>query len=126
MKATQYTTAGDVHLRSFSLSPMGTEMSGIYTLRLTGEKRQEELLGFGVALTGSSCYHLANMPLEKRRAFLEGIYGKSGLGLSIGRLTIASSDYSAELYSYDDVPGDTLLTHFSIERDEPYILPMIR
>ena len=126
MKATQYTTTGDVHLRPFSLSPMGTEMSGIYTLRLTGEKRQEELLGFGVALTGSSCYHLANMPLEKRRAFLEGIYGKSGLGLSIGRLTIASSDYSAELYSYDDVPGDTLLTHFSIERDEAYILPMIR
>ncbi len=101
-------------------------MSGIYTLRLTGEKRQEELLGFGVALTGSSCYHLSNMSPEKRRAFLEGIYGKNGLGLSIGRLTIASSDYSAELYSYDDVPGDTSLEHFSIERDKAYILPMIR
>ena len=42
MKVTQYMTAGDVHLRPFSLRPMGTEMSGIYTLRLSGEKRKEE------------------------------------------------------------------------------------
>ena len=126
MKVTQYMTVGDVHLRPFALSPMGTEMSGIYTLRLTGEKRKEEIMGFGVALTGSSCYHLNSMEPEKRRAFLKEIYGKDGLGLSIGRVTIASSDYSAELYSYDDVEGDTALEHFSIKRDEAYILPMIK
>ena len=126
MKVTQYMTAGDVHLRPFALSPMGTEMSGIYTLRLTGEKRKEEIMGFGVALTGSSCYHLNSMEPEKRRAFLKEIYGKDGLGLNVGRVTIASSDYSAELYSYDDMEGDTALEHFSIKRDEAYILPMIK
>ena len=125
MKVTQYMTAGDVHLRPFTLAPMGTEMSGVYILRLTGEKRKEEIMGFGVALAGSSCYHLKDMESEKRREFLEGIYGENGLRLNVGRVTIASSDYSAELYSYDDVPGDTALDHFSIERDEAYILPMI-
>ncbi len=82
--------------------------------------------GFGVALTGASCYNLAQMPEKERREFLESVYGKDGLGLRVARLCIGSSDYAAELYSYDDVPGDITLSHFSIERDKAYILPMLR
>ena len=62
-----YMAAGDVHLRPFALMPMGAEMSGVYTLRLTGEKRKEEIMGFGVALTGSSCYHLKDKETDTRR-----------------------------------------------------------
>lgn len=126
MKAIQYVTAGELHLRPHELAPLGTEMSGVYTLRLSGEKRPEEIMGFGVAITGSSCYELNTMPADRREAFLRHIYGEDGLNLSIGRLTIASSDYSAELYSYDDVEGDVALDYFSIARDEKYILPMIK
>ena len=82
--------------------------------------------GFGVAITGSSCYELSLMKPEERRKLLETIYSKDGIGLDIGRLSIGSSDYSAELYSYDDVPFDTELKHFSIERDEKYIIPIIK
>lgn len=66
------------------------------------------------------------MPCEKRRAYLRDIFTKEGLGLSVGRIPVGSSDYSAELYSYDDVPGDIELKHFSIDRDREYIIPMIR
>ena len=81
---------------------------------------------FGVAITPSSCYELMQMDPEKRAVLLRQIYGRDGLGLSIGRLCIGSCDYSPELYSYDDVPFDTALTHFSVRRDEAYVIPMIR
>ena len=56
---------------------------------------------------------------------LKKLYSKEGLGLGIGRLTVGSSDYSAEVYSYDNVADDISLEHFSIERDKDYIIPMI-
>lgn len=83
-------------------------------------------LGLGVAITGSSCYLLSKMDKEKRRAILEDLYSPKGLNLSIGRLSVGASDYSAELYSYDEVPFDTELKHFSIEKDEKYIIPVIK
>ena len=82
--------------------------------------------GFGVAITPSSCYILSKMEPEQRREFLQYVYGKDGLNLSVGRLCVGSSDYSAELYSYDDVPFDIELKHFSVERDEAYVIPMIQ
>ena len=85
-----------------------------------------DFYGFGVAITASSCYLLNRMEKEERHALLQDLYGKDGLNLSVGRLTVGSSDYSAELYSYDDVPFDTELKHFSIARDEKYVIPMIK
>ena len=94
------------------LEPCGKEVSGF--------------LGFGVAITPASCYELMLMPEDDRKALLSHIYTKDGLGLSVGRICIGSSDYSAELYSYDDVAFDTSLEHFSVERDEKYVIPMIK
>lgn len=86
----------------------------------------EGFLGFGAALTPASCYELSLMEPTERKALLTHLYGKAGIGLSIGRICIASSDYSAELYSYDDAENDTELLHFSTERDEAYVIPMIK
>lgn len=66
------------------------------------------------------------MPAEARTAVLKSIYTKEGLGLSVERLSVGSSDYSAELYSYDNVDGDVSLEHFSIDRDKKHIIPMIK
>lgn len=126
MKATQFITTQTSALRKVSVSPTGGEMGGVPVLTIDEGRQTGEFLGFGVALTGSSCHELNAMPESQRRNFLQHIYGKDGLNLTVGRLTIAASDYSADLYSYDDVPGDEALAHFSIERDEAYILPMIR
>lgn len=66
------------------------------------------------------------MAPDERTKLLRDIYGKDGASLSVGRLSVGSSDYSAELYSYDDIPFDTELKHFSVERDEKYVIPMIK
>ena len=78
----------------------------------------EGFYGFGVAITPSSCYELSRMEPEARKKLLEHLYGKAGIGLSVGRVCVASCDYSPEIYSYDDVPFDTALEHFSIDRDK--------
>ena len=102
------------------------KMEGAKTIRIASEPTPQPFRGFGVALTASSCYNLSLMEPAERRAFLESIYSEKGLGLSVARLSVGSSDYSAELYSYDDVEGDVALEHFSVERDEKYVIPMIR
>jgi len=83
-------------------------------------------MGFGVAVTGASCYELSRMELEERATLLRRVYTAEGANMSIARLSIGASDYSAELYSYDDVENDVSLEHFSIERDMRYIVPMIQ
>lgn len=90
------------------------------------EECTSNFLGFGVAITPSSCYQLSIMEPSARKQLLKKIYSKDGIGLSVGRLCIGSSDYSPEIYTYDDVEGDRELAHFSIARDEKYVIPMIK
>lgn len=124
MKVTQYFTNENADFLQKPIFP-SVRLDGVKPLCRTDEV-VGDFLGFGVAITGSSCYNLAQMPQEKRDAFLGCIYGKDGLGLSVGRLSVGASDYSAEVYSYDDVEGDVELKHFSVERDEAYVIPMIK
>ena len=90
MRVTQYfTTKGTDFLpqAEFLERPVYTSqrLMGVKTLRRTSRVLSCDFLGGGVAITGSSCYNLAQMPKEQRAPFLQGIYGKEGLGLSIGR-----------------------------------------
>lgn len=125
MKVTQYFTDANHFCAKRSVFP-AVEMGGAVNLEVKNEPLMRPFLGFGVAITGSSCYNLFQMKKEERTALLKKIYGKEGLGLSIGRLSLGASDYSPEVYSYDDVEGDVELKHFSVERDEAYIIPMIQ
>jgi glucosylceramidase len=124
MKGTQIFTDKEHCLQGREIFP-SLQMPGAQTLRFS-DTPNRGFMGFGVAITGSSCYLLAQMEPAERRALLEQLYGKNGLGLGVARISIGASDYSAELYSYDDVPFDTDLTHFSIDRDRRYIIPMIK
>lgn len=104
----------------------GCPLSGIITATKSEIVEKNNFLGFGVAITGSSCYNLSLMEKTERRQLLKSIYSKDGLNLSVGRLTIGSSDYSAELYTYDDTENDITLQNFSVERDTNYIIPIIK
>ncbi|HVT99486.1 MAG TPA: glycoside hydrolase family 30 beta sandwich domain-containing protein [Acidobacteriaceae bacterium] len=97
------------------------------SIRLDPNTRCQEVLGFGAALTEASCSLLGQLDAEARRKILEDCFGPNGLRLSVGRTTIGSSDYSLTAYSYDDSEQpDPQLTHFSIDHDLKYILPVLR
>ncbi len=96
------------------------------TLEIDSTRQYQPILGFGAALTDASCFLLSGMPAAARRSFLTEIYSPSGLNLNMGRCCIGASDYSRSVYSYDDVPDDMNLDHFSLKHDEAYILPTLR
>ena len=126
MEVRKFITTKDHFYIEEPMMPMGAPMYGARTLTVETQPQDGEINGFGVAITGSSCYLLNQMEEKEREALLEDIYGEKGLHLSVGRISIGASDYSPELYTYDDVPGDRELKYFSIEREKAYILPMLR
>jgi glucosylceramidase len=96
-------------------------------IRINPEERHQQVLGFGAALTEASCYLLQQLDDSKRQAILAECFGSAGLGFSVARTTIGSSDYSLSPYSYDDTTApDPDLTHFSIAHDRQCILPVLR
>ena len=123
--ATIYTTNEYGEYISKKLT-FGASLSGATTIEEVKVVPDTDFLGIGVAITGSSCYNLSKMESKERQKLLKFLYSKEGLDLKIGRLSIGASDYSAEIYTYDDVADDVTLKHFSIERDREYIIPIIK
>lgn len=126
MKATLYTTDEKNGFSQKRLFYNNKKMDAICTVMVSDNPINKSFSGFGVAITGASCYELSTMSEEARDKFLSDIYGPDGINLSVGRLSIGSSDYSADVYSYCDKENDIELESFSIERDKEYIIPMIK
>ena len=122
-------TSGHEKFAPVQLPPQwesGQELSPLSIVLDPGTVYQE-ILGFGGAFTDASCYLFQRMESDARHALLSDLYGSSGLGLSIGRTCIGTSDYSTKMYSYDDSPDpDPELKKFSIEPDEAWILPTLQ
>src|SRR5256886_13820662 len=91
----------------------------------------QEVVGFGAAITDASAWLIQNrLSTAQRDALLQELFGPSpGIGLSFTRLTMGASDFSLHQYSYDDMPAgqtDSALTHFSIDSNRTYVLPVVR
>ena len=121
-------TAGDRRFAPLAVDswiPSANPVPGAVTI--DPSRRFQSILGFGGAFTDASCYLFSRMPQAARHQLLEELCGSSGLGLSVGRTCIGSSDYSRTAYSFDDSPApDPELAHFSIDHDRAYILPTLR
>lgn len=90
----------------------------------TSQKYQTHY-GFGGALTESAAAALSKLSAENRRAVLERYFSPQGLGYTIGRISVHSNDFSLGNYTYT-AEGDASLSTFSLERDERYVLPLVR
>ena len=75
--------------------------------------------GFGGSLTESSAFVLACLPVEKRQAVLEELYGENGANFSMSRTQIGASDFSVEgKYSLAEEDGDVELRSFTLDCDK--------
>ncbi len=96
-------------------------------IHLDASGPRQEILGFGAAFTDASCYLFSQLAADPRKRLLGEFFGKSGLNLSVCRTCIGASDYSRNVYSFDESPApDPTLSRFSIEHDRAYILPVLR
>src|SRR5580704_8315580 len=96
------------------------------TIALNPEKRFQEILGFGAAFTDASCYMFNQLSGDAREQLFHELFHASQLGLNVCRTCIGASDYSTEVYSFDEGEPDPDLKRFSIDHDRGYILPALR
>ena len=84
--------------------------------------KYQEFIGFGGAFTEASGYAYNLLPDDKKQEFVKDYFSKEGLDYNVGRLPIASSDFSLKSYSYSSKSD---LSDFSIDNDKNYIIPLI-
>lgn len=102
--------------------PAETEISVIVEPSL----KFQNFMGIGGAITDASAEVFASLSKEKQEEFLNAYYtSDKGIGYSILRTSIHSSDFGSESYTYIQ-EGDKELKTFSIEHDQKYRIPMIK
>jgi glucosylceramidase len=88
---------------------------------------KQEVLGFGAAMTDSTCYVLNQMSDAERAPLMHEMFAPNEMAMNVCRTCIGASDYSRTMYSFDDsTEPDPELKKFSIDHDKAYILPILR
>jgi glucosylceramidase len=96
------------------------------TIVLDPATKFQEMLGFGAAFTDAACYTFNRLSASARDQLFHELFHPSEMGLSVCRTCIGSSDYSTEVFSYDEGAPDPDMKRFSIAHDQAYVLPMLR
>jgi glucosylceramidase len=76
--------------------------------------RNDPILGFGGAFTEAAALNYQSLSKSGQDAVMELLFGKSGLGYSIGRVHINSCDFSVRSYSFDETVDDFELIDFDM------------
>jgi len=87
--------------------------------------KREPIMGFGGAFTEASALNYMSLNEDGRDAVLDLLFGKNGLGYSLGRVHMNSCDFSVESYNFDDVDGDFNLTNFDTKVEHDVMSGMI-
>lgn len=100
----------------------GTENS----IKINTENKYQKILGFGGALTEASAYTLSKLDEKAKKEVLSSYYdSEEGIGYTFGRVHINSCDFSLGNYTYVE-ENDMTLESFTLDRDEKYVLPLVR
>lgn len=130
-KVTVYTSADSTKLRltqtdflTFVLSKQPLEIEVSVFVEPT--KTFQTFLGIGGAITDASAEVFAKLPKDKQKEFMNAYYDKEkGIGYSLLRTTIHSSDFASGSYTYIK-EGDKNLKTFNIDHDRQFRIPMIK
>lgn len=94
-------------------------------LALTGERGQT-LHGFGGTFNELGYRAISALGEADQETVYRELFSPEGLNLRFNRSAIGANDFASSWYSYDEVPGDLALEHFSVARDEEAVIPYIR
>ncbi|RDX42626.1 glycoside hydrolase [Lentinus brumalis] len=94
----------------------------------------QSVWGFGATLTDSSAQILNNLKVgyvnsDNYWSLLEYLFdptdGANSAGFSYLRIPLGASDFSANVYSFDDVSGDNALSSFNINKAPSYLFSVL-
>ena len=64
------------------------------------KKKYQKWIGFGGAFTESACFNFLKLDNEKRKAAINDYFSEDGLNYNLGRIPMASSDFSLGPFDY--------------------------
>lgn len=103
-----------------------SNQAGDNTIALDPATKFQELLGFGAAFTDAACYTFNRLSASERAPLFHELFHPSEMALNVCRTCIGASDYSTEVFSYDEGEPDPEMKRFSIAHDQAYVLPILR
>ena len=82
--------------------------------------------GIGGAFNEIGGEALLSLPKAKQDEVMNNFFADDKAGFTFCRTAMGASDFGIDAYSYSNVPNDFEMEHFSIERDNKYVLPYIK
>ncbi|KAF7637671.1 Glucosylceramidase [Meloidogyne graminicola] len=88
-------------------------------ININTSKKYQKIFGFGGAFTDSVGINLNQLSFNTRQKLLEQYFNsENGIGYNIGRVPIASCDFSTHEYSYLDIPNNFSLNNFKLAPED--------
>jgi glucosylceramidase len=130
-KARVYTTAANSDLRlaagtDLAFQPAGQPLETQVCVFVDPTHSFQTMLGIGGAMTDAAAETYAKLPKAQQQEFMKAYYSPTaGIGYTLARTSIHSSDFSSGSYTYVD-DNDKTLKSFSVKHDEQFRIPFIK
>lgn len=112
-----------LYWRAEALEPTAPDY--IHQISIYPQVRRQTVAGFGGAFTEAAAYCWQQLAPENRARFLQAYFGPDGLRYTLARAHMGSCDFALGNYACLDGAGQPM-DAFSMERDEQYLLPLLR
>ena len=87
----------------------------------------QRIEGFGACFNELGWTSLSQLRDEDKEGIMRELFAPgAGANFSVCRTPIGANDFSRDWYSYDEIPGDLALEHFSIGNDFETLIPFIK
>ncbi|MBC8081911.1 MAG: glycoside hydrolase family 30 protein [Hymenobacter sp.] len=130
-KVQVYTTAANTNLRlsrgsDLTFQDQAQPLETQPTVFVDPTHTFQTMLGIGGAMTDAAAETFAKLPKAQQQELLQAYYSPTaGIGYTLGRTSIHSSDFSSGSYTYV-ADNDKALKSFSVKHDEQFRIPFIK
>ena len=95
-------------------------------IKIYPKETKQTIYGFGGAFTEAAAVTMASMSHTSKKKVLESYFSQEGHKYNFCRTHIQSCDFSLSNYAYVDDAEDKELKTFDINRDNQYLIPLIK
>lgn len=119
-------TTREGHRMQRRTGSFGTAEPNKYVFKV-GNTTRQTILGFGGAFTDAATINMNSLSKGARNNIIATYFSSAGNEYTMGRIPMASCDFSRRVYSYDDSEGDLALSKFSLaEEDVLFKIPAVK
>ncbi|KAE9551949.1 hypothetical protein FO519_004850 [Halicephalobus sp. NKZ332] len=99
----------------------------VISITLDDSNTYQTIIGFGGAFTDATGYNFVKLSNATQDQLIEAYWGPKGISYTVGRVPVASCDFSTREYSYCDTDGDFNMTSWALaQEDFDYKIPLIK